>query len=734
MYKVNLIKLFTFSLLQCLLLGAPIQAQDRSEELDRLIAFARLAGDIQYFSPTDMVNNMVLPDGWENIIWNGVRMSRITANERDFVDSLARYFRPIEPSLQLTYAGEKITTAPQRVEKELTVSRQHKGLQLYTGRTGAFKSIRTDRRSLIADANLSYFDFIRIRVPQGQAGKAYEIKLAYRSEHNRLLKCYVNDTFKEDMNLAASDSVYIQRDTIPQDADFYLIKLVFSESLGAFSLAHDGFIRIGGKKYSIKDLTVEEVPASIKGVEWRMIGNDQKLFDEVNEIGDTLRLQLTGQISAEFPLAVYATKEETYPLAPVSAVHYPYNKGLPKNLYFDTEIQNDLNLRLTNVILIWNVFRIAFVYNPFDEKSEIEFLRHTLNEVLEGKDLDDYDFTLRKMLHAYKDAHIFYYNKLQKGKYEFSAPITLIHLGDGFYVKKVHDESLDGRLKPGDRLIAIDGEPIEKRWKKQRYFATGSEANLINNAGVFGLLYGQSGSQVRLSFGDVDTKADKEITTVRNFRHPKKHLYTSFLERSDNRMLNDSTYYFNLSDNNLTDTLLRFIDDPTKHIIFDVRGYLTRDSEQKKLLNKLITDTVVQRNMLGYHILSPTNKKFVSGPQVYVPENKNPKAKFYFLMAESTQSAPETFLDVIKYWKVGTLIGKHTAGANGNINYQYLPGDISVTFSGIKVVNSDGTEHHRNGIPPDHEVGYTLDDVVQKRDPFIEKALEIIALHADKKL
>lgn len=621
----------------------------------------------------------------------------------------------------------QIWYAPQRIEKELTVSRQHRGLQLYSGSTGSFKSIRTNRRSLIADSDLNYFDFIRIKVPQGGAGKAYEIKLSYKSEQNRLIKRYVNNSFKADMNLTASDSIYIQRDSIPQDADFFVIKIGLPDNLGAFSMSHDGFIHIEGKKYPIKDLTVAKVPDSIKGHDWRIIENDEKLFEEVNVIGDTLRLQLTDHIAAEFPLAVYATKEHTYPLTTMSTKAYPYNKGLPKRVYFDAKVQHDLNLRLANVIMIWNVFRISFVYNPFDEKSEIAFLRHTLNEVLEGQDVDDYDLTLRKMLHAYKDAHIFYHNQLQDGRYEFSAPITLIHLNDGFYIKKLHNDSLSGQLKPGDKLIAIDGEPIEKRWEKQQYFATGSEANIINRAGVFGLLYGSSDSEVRLGFCDVDTKRNKEIVTVRNFKHPKKHMYTSFLERSDNRMLNDSTYYFNLSDNNLTDTLLRFIDDPTKHIIFEIRGYVTLDSEQKELLNKLITDTVVQRNMLGYHILSPSNKKFVSRPQSVIPANKGPKAKFYFLMAESTQSAPETFLDVIKYWKVGTLIGKHTSGANGNINYQYLPGGIMVTFSGIKVVNSDGTKHHLDGIPPDYEVDYTLNDVLQKRDPFIEKALEIIA-------
>ncbi|MDR2274830.1 MAG: hypothetical protein LBF27_28235 [Sphingobacterium sp.] len=720
-------KLLIFTLLCCLFFILPLKAQVKQTELDRLVAFAQLAGNIRYFSPTDVADSMAFRAGWENIMWNGVRMSRNVRNEREFADSLIRYFKPIEPSLEIIYKNQKLCTAPKPEPKELIVSWQHKGLQLYSGQTRSFQSIRTNRRSTMADDNLSYFDFLSIRVPKGKAGKPFDLKLNYSSPKDKHIKLYRNNKYIRDMHLLTVDSVYSYRDSIPDDAGFFVIKIGLPDMPGTFSLAHDGHITVDGTKYSIKELTVLDVAASAPTVEWRIIENDQKLFDEVNAIGDTLTQQLTKNILTRFPLAVYADKMYTYPRTHVTNATYQYNKGLPRNVFFNTDVQSDLNLRLANVMLIWNVFRLSFVYNPFDEKSEVTFLRQTLTEVINGKNLDDYDMALRRMLHTYKDAHIFYINNLQHNKYNFSAPITLIHLKDGFYVKKLHDQVLQGQLNVGDKLLAIDGITIKEKWKKQQYFASGSEANVINNAGVFGLLYGNLNSEARLDFLDVYTKTKKKVRTIRNFEHPQKHLYTSFLERRDNRMLNDSTYYFNLSESPLTDTLLKYIDDPSKHIVFELRGYISQDSERKQLLNRLIRDTVVQRNLLGYHILSPTNKKLVSGPQKLIPVNRNPKAKFYFLIAESTQSAPETVLDVVKYWKLGTLIGKHTSGANGNINTLFLPGGIMVTFSGIKVMNSDGTEHHLKGITPDYEVDYTLDDVVQKRDPFLEKALELIS-------
>lgn len=50
-----------------------------------------------------------------------------------------------------------------------------------------------------------------------------------------------------------------------------------------------------------------------------------------------------------------------------------------------------------------------------------------------------------------------------------------------------------------------------------------------------------------------------------------------------------------------------------------------------------------------------------------------------------------------------------------------------VTFSGLKVMNSDGSTHHLLGVQPDYLTDFTLEDIMGGRDPYIDTALKIIA-------
>ena len=703
------------------------KAQNQQEDkLDRLMAFALLSGNIRYFSPTDLVDSMNLSAGWENIMREGTKIAREAKNERLLADSLIKIFKPLEPSLSVKYDQTILTSAPSLVVKDLVVGRQHRGLELYSGTNRPFRSYRTNRRSLGADMYLNYFTLMSIKVPEGKEGKPFTLKFSFKTEKNRNIKSFVKADLRQSFNLNPSDSIFIIQDSLPKDAQVFAIKFGITDDIGHLTVNSTNEIKIDGQAFSIEELTDLQTSNYKNDLVLRIMENDPKLFLEENKIGDTLNMKLSKHIEASFPLAVYADEQTTYPVSTHSYTSYPYKRNNGPS-YFDLKQQEDLDVRLANVMSIWTAFHIAYVYHPFDEEQDLALLRNTLKDVLDGKTLEDYDFALNKMMHAYQDAHIFYHNESFRKEREFTAPITLIYLNDGFYIKRIHDDSLKNKLQIGDKLLEIEGKSIKEIWKKQQFYATGSEANIINRAGVFGLFSGPENSIVNFKVIDYKSKKIQEIQTIRNYKHQRYALYTALLDRQDNRMLNDSTYYFNLSENPLTDTLLNFINDPTKHIIFDVRGYLTLDSEQKGLIRKLITDTVVQNNMSSLQILSPKTKWFTEGPQVTIPENQHPKAKFYFLIAEATQSAPETFLDIIKYWKIGTLIGKHTAGANGEINIMNLPGNITTTFSGVMVKNSDGSTHHLNGISPDIEVDYTLDDVIHQRDPYILKALEIIA-------
>jgi len=66
----------------------------------------------------------------------------------------------------------------------------------------------------------------------------------------------------------------------------------------------------------------------------------------------------------------------------------------------------------------------------------------------------------------------------------------------------------------------------------------------------------------------------------------------------------------------------------------------------------------------------------------------------------AARSATRIVLGIVEYYKLGELVGETTAGTNGNVNPIMLPGGYSVTWTGMRVLKQDGTQHHGIGIHP----------------------------------
>lgn len=73
-----------------------------------------------------------------------------------------------------------------------------------------------------------------------------------------------------------------------------------------------------------------------------------------------------------------------------------------------------------------------------------------------------------------------------------------------------------------------------------------------------------------------------------------------------------------------------------------------------------------------------------------------------------------------------TVIGRTTAGADGNVSRITLPGGISTLIFGMGVLYPDGTETQRKGVRIDYEIKPTIKGIKDGRDELLEKAIEII--------
>lgn len=84
------------------------------------------------------------------------------------------------------------------------------------------------------------------------------------------------------------------------------------------------------------------------------------------------------------------------------------------------------------------------------------------------------------------------------------------------------------------------------------------------------------------------------------------------------------------------------------------------------------------------------------------------------------------FSQVVKHYKLATIIGSTTAGANGNRNDIDLLNDFQISFTGLKVTNPDGSRFHAVGVLPDIIVNETSEDLRNGKDIYMEKALKFL--------
>lgn len=93
------------------------------------------------------------------------------------------------------------------------------------------------------------------------------------------------------------------------------------------------------------------------------------------------------------------------------------------------------------------------------------------------------------------------------------------------------------------------------------------------------------------------------------------------------------------------------------------------------------------------------------------------------LVSNKSVSAAENFSMMLWDAENVTVIGEQSAGTNGDITWTYLPGGYYMYFTGMELLNSDGSPVHGIGIPLDHEVRPTAADFAAGIDPELEAAI-----------
>jgi C-terminal processing protease CtpA/Prc len=102
------------------------------------------------------------------------------------------------------------------------------------------------------------------------------------------------------------------------------------------------------------------------------------------------------------------------------------------------------------------------------------------------------------------------------------------------------------------------------------------------------------------------------------------------------------------------------------------------------------------------------------------------KARVAFVTDGRAISYAETYLGIIEHYELAEIVGGPTAGTNGNVNPIRLPGGYTISWTGMKVLKHDGSQHHGVGIQPTVPVQRTIRGVAEGRDELLEAAIKIV--------
>ena len=420
---------------------------------------------------------------------------------------------------------------------------------------------------------------------------------------------------------------------------------------------------------------------------------------------------------------------------------------------FDKKGVNNANLifkqsayRIADVIVRRNYIRHFYPYFSEDELFENwdKECLDAIEKVAKTNNLNDYYTEICKLLANVKDSHINIWNSFNAGSVATYTPhfypnMSLSFANDTCFVDFVGKE-YENEIKRGDIVLAINKISVENVVQQKLLEIPYS----TKSHGLYRLSYSgkllecaKKDSVFEITVQSLNS-IEKSIQVKANKNDAPYSVTNDFVRLLDNNILyinlcSESCTYKNFAKN------IPIIQD-SKGVIFDMRGY--PQYEVLSIISHFIKEKVELGNLLQpiicfpnqepvrydvvdkWYILpatSPQSKEASKKNEYKEPVSVQIEKPVVFLVSEKAISFGDTFADIIKFYQVGTMVGTHTSGCNGDATRLSMPcADFFMTYN--KFLNRDGSQHHGIGVLPDIYCEMLLSDIQKDIDTQLEKA------------
>lgn len=276
-------------------------------------------------------------------------------------------------------------------------------------------------------------------------------------------------------------------------------------------------------------------------------------------------------------------------------------------------------------------------------------------------------------------------------------------------------------FSPGDIIVSIDGTPASELRSRALQFRASSASSAARNS-LGGLRFlGDAARQYELR------GPDGTVRTVSVSRSDVSGLQApNWPERTFGPVEgHPEILYINLDGARLmgrTPELIEAING-AESLILDSRSYPA--FELWEIVRHLLYDGAPGVPMVEFHrsILGTTD---VPSPQPWMPRPGGFRGEVVMISAPTTQSQAEHLILSLQSGNRVRVVGRPSAGANGNITCLALPGNYAFCFTGMVVLQPDRSTFHGLGVRVDEPVPVIASELATDSDPELTRAIELL--------
>jgi C-terminal processing protease CtpA/Prc len=433
--------------------------------------------------------------------------------------------------------------------------------------------------------------------------------------------------------------------------------------------------------------------------------------DSIAAIGSEVSEALGGGVWCSVPLTLYADDKGTLPRGSGSPPRPRRAEGwIPAG--------KDRGTRLAAVILFWNIAQHFYPYFDVVGGDWPAQLPVALRRAAENRDCVEFEMTLRRLAAQLHDGH----GGVSSPCSDRSPMPLAWALVEGRLVVTRADTSIAARVHAGDEVTAIADRPVTA-WVKEAEALVSAATPQYTRVRVAQALQALPGTDsVWLDLRSPSGGTRRESVSRRNTTWLKPWRPDSIATLRPGVLYVDLDRVTEADFHRVLPALVK-----AKGVIFDLRGYPRRLSIVP--LAHLTDSTMTCARWNIPVVIRPDRRDMAFDFSNWKVEPRSPRiaGRVAFIIDGTAISYAETYMGIVENYHLAERVGEPTAGTNGNINRNRLPGGYNVIFTGMKVLKHDGSRHHGVGILPTVPVSPTFAGIAAHRDEQLEKAIEVVS-------